>query len=1560
MIVRTEIFDCPSTTGSHAFDISGWSDTPVACKIVVVGRASAGYTADAIIGIGFTDGTTDYCISARANDSVSSSETSRATLNHIASALTSDSTTPLWDADFVSWNTGGVDLTFSGSPSSSHSLMITFFAGADVEADVLGADPGTHVESLSFTSKLIFSAYTNDDPDDGGYNRFTLSHGVCTNGTNGVEQNSFGYTFNNNVSSSEMEQAFTSGYIATYVAYTSIQLQTAISSIDSVGFNLSDTETYNVIFLCLDFDEDVDSGYAAMPTSTADITNTVPGFIPQCVGIVSTRNTTLNTIDLTTAQTNICIGEYDGTTEASVSVSGEDATASAGHSSHIGTSIIEMEDQAANDDGDFSFDAFTANGFDLTNNTPADAAGYYFWWAVESAYTSSPITGSTTTSSTVSGDIVGLARISGGAGLGADLKDAEEINDDANWVAYGTATVSQNGAYVNIVSGSNPSGAYISLTNAVCLSSNLTVGEKYSIRGVVVSDDAAGNVRFSDSGGSIDTVAFTTGVIARFALTGEYTGSSPIIDFENLSSGEELDILVESVSPVDGSSNTGDIKGNSELSGTVTTSSSVSGDVGNAGSSFLSGTITTSSTVSADVLGKTELSGTVNTASTISGDAVGKVYASGAISTSSTTSADVKGTSTLSGSINTVSNITLTSIDYKDIITQNGDWVNIVSGSTGNHATMSLNTTVLTRLLNNDEKCVVRGIAWSESGAMTITLNDEAAGGSPRDSVAVSDGGIVRFDLHGKKTAAGDDPFITFSNFTEGEELNIYIYAVTEVVGSSTAGDIHSGTPPHDYITGSISTSSTVSGAVLGNTELSGAVATSSTVSANLTAVVPITGTISTSSSTVTDIIGTQLDFSGTISTSSTVFGDIRGGFEFTGTITTSSTVSGAIQATMEISGTISTSSTTSADVTGTTSIEGTINTSSTVSGYVVTPTSEISGAISTGSTVAGDIHGEFELEGSITTSSTVSGDLVGVGPLTASVSTSSTVRGDLILASEKKWITGSVSTFSTVAGDLILASEKKWISGSIATSSSIQADLSRLYITLSGIIPTGTTVAGDISYTAKLRGSISTSSTIFADLISAGAWAGSIVTFSQVDGTIRAYNRRTVSISTSSTVAGDLVIGAQKGFITGSVSTSSTVSADLVIGAQKGWMTSTVQTSSTVQADLSYRYITLAGSIQTSSTTSADLTYSFTLLGSIQTGSTVSGAVATPFLSGLISTFSTLSARLRIHGGSIQTGSTVAGFIKAYGRAAASVSTSSTVAGDLVIGAQRQWISGSISSGATVAGDLTIGARRRWISGSIASGATVSGDLIVGRTKGWITGTVTTGTTISAGISYKVHVSGSVSTISAVSGSLKGVGSIESNVITASSVDGVVIGRVNAAGAITTSTTLAATMVGRTQMSGNVQTESIPDAHLSGRYELQGSMLTYSQITADVKAWGVLGGVSLGYSEVEGLAREKGVPRDWWDIFVPSDDLEGLVVTDPSFKAQAGQEIHELVCSEGEMGLWVYENDFGIPVLENTFIGIVDDDVAIGGIEGTGKGTWLEDHDGVDILDHDGAKIYI
>lgn len=1514
MEVKTQIFSVPTSTGTADFNISGWTTTPDAAIFILIGTdGTNSFDNDGYLSVGFTDGTSEGCEGMWTEDAQTTTDTRRHSDDAYVIRTSRNVTLDMdFSAAFSQWNSGGVELTWSGTDiaSNAHQVKVIFFAGTDVSADCFYATGD--VTSMSFTSKLIFTACSGQGSDAEAL-WANLCFGVCTNGTNGVTQQSIEYNNEEAVSTTEPASGILTDIVSSqeYMGYT---WTSAISNIDSSGFDFdAPSGGDRVLFLCLTFDDDVDCGYSSIPTS-GNINVTDPGFTPQFVGLIGSNNDGVGT-DASPAwdedidPQGMWFGSYDGTREISVGISSEDGATTTNETSWHSSEILHFEDPDQTDIFESSAVSFDSSGFDITVATNPSTATYYLWWAVESGTTVENITGSIATSSTVTGDVIGRAMISGGMGLGADLKDGENINDDANWTAYGTTTISQNGSYVNFIGGNDVRAAYVDLDTSV-LTLSPTDGTTYVTRGKVWSESGAINISLHGStSGELDSTSIGDGEIIRFALYGvEEAGGVNNLEYSGVAASEEFNTLIYSVHPVLETSVSGNLTATKNVSGSIAASSTVTGDISSSQKNPIAGTITTSSSVTGNVQGTGSISGSPTGSSTVSGVVV-----------------------------------------YPDIVSQNGSWVNIIAGTKSTRARMYLDTDVLTSAISDGQWYVVRVVVWSESGDVTVTLHDEGVGGSPRDSEDITSGDVVQFELYGVKYA-GDIPYITFTNFATDEELNIFIYTVAEIVGSTVTGDI-SFQISGDYVSGTIYTSSTVSGALLGNTELSATVSTSSTVTADIVGKYELSGTISASSSIVGDIIGTT-ELSGSISASSTVTGNAISQ-KIAGSITTFSTITGGIQAIVPIAGSITTASTVTGDCIRKTNIEGSITTSSTVTGTISAKTSirgtiltesivsgsvgwieEISGSISASTTVTADITPRTSIEGSITTGSTMTGLMKAAGRMTVTAPTATTIIVHLSGIFE---LSGSAFTSSTVTGNLIIGKQRKWISGSTSTSSTVSGSIrKRVRSPLSGIVVTSSTIVGDlITWKRFISGTVSTESMITGVLTEKPP--------KDLSGTI----------STGTSVTADL-FKKQRSWITTSVITVSVVSGDLTTG--KRFISGSITTSTTVTGDVSKSYISLSGSVSTGSSISGDISYDVQLRGIVYVSSTLTG---TALAQGTLQ-------------GTILGSSQVSGFWKAYNRRTVAVSTSSTVFGDIVIGAQKGPISGAVSTATTMAAAIWQRVKSRitgsvttatvltaaiWkrekgrILASVSATSTVAGDLSIAATKIWGSGTIVASSTVTGVARVRGILSGTVSASSAVSGELIGVGLLEGTVITASTVVGAVQATGILSGTTTASTTLSGKVFVRVSVSGSISTGSTVDGHLSGKYGLEGTMVTYSQIIGDLGGIGVLGGISLTHSLVEGTIREKGVPRDWWDIVVPSDTVE-VVVPESEYVLGVVEDEYKLGTMEYDEGMWVYEPTFNLVVVE--------DDFRIGSIEGSGEGAYLTDHDDVLILDHDGNKIPI
>ena len=380
---RSAIFAVPGSTGVQSFNIVGWSETPVACTIHLIGTDAAdGFDNTSVLSFGVVDSVGgDFSVGVTDTDNLATSDTQRIIQGDAIVRMTEGGSSALYTGAFSAWETGGIELNFTGSPDATEQLLITFFSGDDVLSKAVSAQQDEHIESIGFASKMILTGCTGMG-FPGGADHYILTLGVCTNGDNGLTQNYI-------ASSSEWDAAATnaSSYLGTGKSSSqlhnkSISWESSIGSIDADGFTLSGSSgSDDLIALCLTFDEDVDSGYDTIPTS-GDISITDPGFTPQVVGVVVCNNTALDTVK-EAGNILIGVGVVDSNVEHSVHIVTEDYASTINATSVHSSSVIHGEDADQTEIFDAELDAFTATGFDLTVNTNPATATYFIWWAIE-------------------------------------------------------------------------------------------------------------------------------------------------------------------------------------------------------------------------------------------------------------------------------------------------------------------------------------------------------------------------------------------------------------------------------------------------------------------------------------------------------------------------------------------------------------------------------------------------------------------------------------------------------------------------------------------------------------------------------------------------------------------------------------------------------------------------------------------------------------------------------------------------------------------------------------------------------------------------------------------------------------------------------------------------------------------------------------------------------------------------------------------------------------------------------------------------------------------------
>ena len=874
--VRSYMFDVPTSSGDHSFTVPAWSSTPKAASFVLINTGETdGYDDASAIGVGFTDGTTEGNESTSFLDAVGTTDTYRS----------SDTTGVVWPAaldlyaSFSAWESGGVELTWGGTDLAEWGgygmqVMVTFFAGTDLEVDCFWASPGDHVESLSFTSKLILAACTGQTA--GGTSDWgNLAIGVCTNGTNGLFQGLVEHNNNDAVTTTELGSGIEDGSIAGQYD-GSWNWISAISNIDSVGFNLSDSDTDEILFLAMNFDADVDGGVGTVPTS-GDISITDPGFTPSFACVFGSNNDAEGAWDSAIDPNGMWIGTYDGTSENCVGVTGEDFVGTSNQTSVHSSDIIHFEDADQSVEFNASFDAFTSSGFDITVNTQAPTQAVPFlWFAIEATESGAALAGDIVGTSSTTGDIEGDAEFAGDiTGTSSTTGDIEGTADFAGDITASSSTTGDIYGSASLdgdITGT--SSTLTDLTGTAAFAGDITgtsstTGDIYGevpIAGDITGDSSTtGDIRaVAFLAGDVDGVSSTTGdLVGEAEIAGDITGTS--------STTGDLDMLFPFAGDITGtSSTTGDIYGEAEIAGDVTGDSSTTGDL--VGEAEIAGDIVGTSSTTGDVTIDFGFAGDIVGTSSTTGDLSHDAPLAGDIDGVSSTTGDLVGESAFSGDITADSSTTGDLVGEAEI---SGDSIG-TSATTGD----------LLMLLP-----FAGDIVGTSSTTGDLVGDAELAGDVTGDSATTG-------DIYGEAELAGD---VTGESSTTGD-----IYGEVPLAGdvtgeSSTTGDL---TVSSGALAGDIVGISSITGDLGRITSLEGVAAGTSSTTGDFYATASFSGDIVGTSSTDADmggIAGAAGDIIGT----SVTYADLLGDLSMSGAITGVSSTTGDLVGYAEIAGDI-------------------------------------------------------------------------------------------------------------------------------------------------------------------------------------------------------------------------------------------------------------------------------------------------------------------------------------------------------------------------------------------------------------------------------------------------------------------------------------------------------------------------------------------------------------------------------------------------------------------------------------------------------------------------------
>lgn len=381
-VVRTTL---NTSTGTQ--DITGdlGGNQPVAAFFTLIGSTSEGVVADgATIGMGATDGATQFSASVTSRHNISTSDNYRSQRSDsCVYGLSKSSKASDIEAAFSSWITNGVRINITNAPTSAYFLVVKFFYGNDVSAKAGNfqlptiVDTAIAITDVGFLSKIIFFYTSNTHELNTLYDESTFSFGgaTATDQIGITTRGKFGATTTS-----------TTHYLPTdrvgAETDTNLDYGIEISDIDSSGFdatprNGAPSQGDFIGYLALDFDGDVDARVITMPTSTGSNAFTV-GLNPMGIILSGAGHKSTNTV----LNTNGFFGLYCADSDEEYSVNYSDAD---GVTTTDTQSVSDNTLESYNGSGSLlfsgTFDGFAATSYSIDFTVAAATARYWLSFA---------------------------------------------------------------------------------------------------------------------------------------------------------------------------------------------------------------------------------------------------------------------------------------------------------------------------------------------------------------------------------------------------------------------------------------------------------------------------------------------------------------------------------------------------------------------------------------------------------------------------------------------------------------------------------------------------------------------------------------------------------------------------------------------------------------------------------------------------------------------------------------------------------------------------------------------------------------------------------------------------------------------------------------------------------------------------------------------------------------------------------------------------------------------------------------------------------------------------
>lgn len=186
---------CNTSTGTQDITISGFGTPKAAIFTITKATANDTVTSDAAIGIGLTDGTTQYAMSVISQHGVGTTVAKRRFEIDECVLIIDIAGNVDGEANFTAWITDGVQITWGNAPADAYLLTVTFIGGTDLSSEVNIVDPGntanavTTVSGMSFAPQGVLFIGHGSQPAATTDNNSVITYGMAAKNSDGVVSN---------------------------------------------------------------------------------------------------------------------------------------------------------------------------------------------------------------------------------------------------------------------------------------------------------------------------------------------------------------------------------------------------------------------------------------------------------------------------------------------------------------------------------------------------------------------------------------------------------------------------------------------------------------------------------------------------------------------------------------------------------------------------------------------------------------------------------------------------------------------------------------------------------------------------------------------------------------------------------------------------------------------------------------------------------------------------------------------------------------------------------------------------------------------------------------------------------------------------------------------------------------------------------------------------------------------------------------------------------------------------------------------------------------------------